>query len=522
MLLYAIYSPYDYAMLAKIISGATVGLDALPVEVEVDVASRGLVSLTVVGLPDKAVQEARERVRAALDNAGCSFPAKRITVNLAPADLPKQGPSYDLPIALGILLASGEIEAQVEDSVFLGELSLDGSVRRVAGSLPLTLMAKQAGYRKIFLPADNAHEASVVDGIEIYAVASLQALIDHLTGKTLLPKIEHQNINSFLSHTHAEVDFKDIAGQEQAKRACEIAAAGGHNVFLSGVPGAGKTLLARAFAGILPTLTQSEALEVTKIYSIAGLMEKNQSIVARRPFRSPHHTISLIGAIGGGSYPKPGEISLAHRGVLFLDEFPEFPRSVLESLRSPLEDGRVQISRAAQTNTYPCRFILIAAANPCPCGNLGSPKLHCSCSVAQINRYKAKISGPILDRIDLHLTVAAVEVEKLHSTSLKIETSQEVRDRVQKARDIQSQRFAHSKCTANGEMSTRSIKKYCQLDQQSVTFLNQAANKLNVSARSYFKTIKVARTIADLAGSEAIAQSHLAEALQYRPKMTQA
>ncbi len=509
-------------MLAKIISGATVGLDALPVEVEVDVASRGLVSLTVVGLPDKAVQEARERVRAALDNAGCSFPAKRITVNLAPADLPKQGPSYDLPIALGILLASGEIEAQVEDSVFLGELSLDGSVRRVTGSLPLTLMAKQAGYRKIFLPADNAHEASVVDGIEIYAVASLQALIDHLTGKALISKIEHQNINSFLSHTHAEVDFKDIAGQEQAKRACEIAAAGGHNLFLSGVPGAGKTLLARAFAGILPTLTQSEALEVTKIYSIAGLMEKNQSIVSRRPFRSPHHTISLIGAIGGGSYPKPGEISLAHRGVLFLDEFPEFPRSVLESLRSPLEDGRVQISRAAQTNTYPCRFILIAAANPCPCGNLGSPKLHCSCSVAQINRYKAKISGPILDRIDLHLTVAAVEVEKLHATSLKIETSQEVRARVQTARDIQSQRFAHSKCTANGEMSTRSIKKYCQLEPESIAFLNQAANKLNVSARSYFKTIKVARTIADLAGSEAITQSHLAEALQYRPKITQA
>jgi magnesium chelatase family protein len=509
-------------MLAKIFSGATIGLDALPVEVEVDVASRGLVSLTVVGLPDKAVQEAKERVRAALDNAGCSFPAKRITVNLAPADLPKQGPAYDLPIALGILLASGEIEAQVEDSVFLGELSLDGSVRRVSGSLPLTLMAKQQGFKKIFLPADNAHEASVVDGVEIYGVLSLQELIDHLTGKSPLSKVAHKDISSFLSHAQAEIDFHDIAGQEQAKRACEIAAAGGHNLFLSGVPGAGKTLLARAFAGILPTLTQSEALEVTKIYSIAGLMEKDQSIIARRPFRSPHHTISLIGAIGGGSYPKPGEISLAHRGVLFLDEFPEFPRSVLESLRSPLEDGKVQISRAAQTNVYPCRFILVAAANPCPCGNLGSPKLHCSCSVAQINRYKAKISGPILDRIDLHLTVAAVEVEKLQTSGITTETSQTVRTRVQKARDIQSARFAHSKCTANGEMSTRSVKKYCQLDPESVSFLNTAANKLNISARSYFKTIKVARTIADLAQCEEIAQPHLAEALQYRPKLVHA
>lgn len=509
-------------MLAKIISGATVGLDALPVEVEVDVASRGLVSLTVVGLPDKAVQEARERVRAALDNAGCSFPAKRVTVNLAPADLPKQGPSYDLPIALGILIASGEIEAQIDNSVFFGELSLDGSVRRVSGSLPLTLMAKHTGYRKIFLPADNASEASVVDGIDIYPVASLQALIDHLTGREPLAKIPHQEISSFLHQSEAEVDFKDIAGQEQAKRACEIAAAGGHNLFLSGVPGAGKTLLARAFSGILPNLTQDEALEVTKIYSIAGLMEKDQSIVSRRPFRSPHHTISLIGAIGGGSYPKPGEISLAHRGVLFLDEFPEFPRSVLESLRSPLEDGKVQISRAAQTNVYPCRFILIAAANPCPCGNLGSPKLHCSCSVTQINRYRAKISGPILDRIDLHLTVAAVEVEKLQATSLNSETSQDVRVRVQAARDIQLQRFIHSKCASNGEMSTRSIKKYCQLEPSSVAFLNSAANKFNVSARSYFKTIKIARTIADLAGSDAITQSHLAEALQYRPKLAQA
>lgn len=522
MLLYSIYSPYDYAMLAKIFSGATVGLDALPVEVEVDVASRGLVSLTVVGLPDKAVQEAKERVRAALDNAGCSFPAKRITVNLAPADLPKQGPSYDLPIALGILVASGEIEAQVDDSVFLGELSLDGSVRRVSGSLPLTLMAKQHGFQKIFLPFDNAHEASVVDGVEIYGVSSLQELIDHLSSKSPLSKTAHKDISTFLSHAQAEVDFNDIAGQEQAKRACEIAAAGGHNLFLSGVPGAGKTLLARAFAGILPALTQSEALEVTKIYSIAGLMEKDQSIIARRPFRSPHHTISLIGAIGGGSYPKPGEISLAHRGVLFLDEFPEFPRSVLESLRAPLEDGKVQISRAAQTNVYPCRFILVAAANPCPCGNLGSPKLHCSCSIAQINRYKAKISGPILDRIDLHLTVAAVEVEKLQTSGITTETSQDVRARVQKARDIQSARFAHSKCTANGEMSTRSVKKYCQLDPESVTFLNSAANKLTISARSYFKTIKVARTIADLAQCGNITQTHLAEALQYRPKLVHA
>lgn len=509
-------------MLAKIISGATLGLDALPVEVEVDVASRGLVSLTVVGLPDKAVQEAKERVRAALDNAGCSFPAKRITVNLAPADLPKQGPSYDLPIALGILVASKEIEADIDNSVFFGELSLDGGVRRITGSLPLTLMAKQEGYKNIFLPSDNAHEASVVEGIDIYAVASLQDLLDHLTGKSLLKKVEHKNIQTFLAHTDAEVDFKDIAGQEQAKRACEIAAAGGHNLFLSGVPGAGKTLLARAFAGILPTLTQSEALEVTKIYSIAGLMEKNQSIISRRPFRSPHHTISLIGAIGGGSYPKPGEISLAHRGVLFLDEFPEFPRSVLESLRSPLEDGRVQISRAAQTNTYPCRFILVAAANPCPCGNLGSPKLHCSCSLAQINRYKAKISGPILDRIDLHLTVAAVEIEKLSNTSLTNESSATVRARVQAARDIQSQRFSGLKCTSNGEMNTRLLKKHCPLEPKSVIFLNQVAHKLNISARSYFKTIKVARTIADLDKSETITTTHLAEALQYRPKLVHA
>lgn len=503
-------------MLAKINSGATIGLDALPIQVEVDVASRGLPSLSIVGLPGKAVQEAKERVRAALQNSGTEYPARRITINLAPADLPKQGPAYDLPIAIGLLIAKGDITANLEDSVIFGELSLDGSLRHTNGALPLTLMAKEQGFKNVFLPVPNAPEAAIVKDITIIPIKNIKQLVAHLTQLSIIDSQKPIEIKELLKTTDTDIDMADVHGQEQAKRALIIAASGGHNIALGGVPGAGKTMLSRAFAGILPRLTVNEALEITKIYSISGNLKAGQSIITTRPFRSPHHTTSKVGLIGGGTNPKPGEISLAHRGVLFLDEFPEFPRHVLESLRQPLEDGTVQITRAAQSTRYPCRFTLVTASNPCPCGNLGSPKHACTCSTAQINRYQKKISGPMLDRIDLHVTVPAVEIKKLTQAKTNAMPSASIKNIVQKARDIQIKRFQENKLTSNAEMSTKHIKKYCPLKDKERSFLTQATAKLGLTARSYFKTIKVSRTIADLNKSKEIELPHLAEALQYR------
>jgi len=508
-------------MLARIFSGATVGLESVPIEVEVDIASSGLPSFTIVGLPDKAVEEAKERVRSAIKNSGCDFPARKITVNLAPADLPKVGPSFDLPIALGILVASGQIVIDLKGCLALGELSLDGSLRHTNGILAMALLAKQKKFGKIFLPQINAKEAAIIRGIEIFPVSSLLDLFKHLNGiQNILPQ-RHLSFNEVTSKVDYEFDFCDIAGQEQAKRAMEIVAAGGHNIFLRGIPGAGKTMIARALPGILPDLTENEALEVTKIYSITGNLPAGEAVIKHRPFRSPHHTTSRIGLIGGGAHPTPGEISLAHRGVLFLDEFPEFPRHVLESIRQPMEDGAVTVSRAAGTLTFPAKFILVAASNPCPCGFYGDPNKKCRCLPGQILRYQKRISGPIIDRIDLHIELPAVKVEKLTGDGVRIvtETSKKIKERVQKARDLQTKRFKETKLTCNAEMMTKEVKEFCPLSQECLDLLRQAVSKFQLSARSYYRMIKVARTIADLNGEREISVSYIAEALQYRPKM---
>lgn len=506
-------------MLAKIVSGAVVGLDAVEVVVEVDIAAQGLPSFTIVGLPDKAVEESKERVRAAVKNSGAEFPAKRITVNLAPADLPKMGPAYDLPIALGILSASGQLPPLLEKALFLGELSLDGTLRHTNGVLSMALLARRKGGAKIYLPAIDAKEAAVIHGITVYPVASLLSLFHHLIHSHPIDPAIHISFSSLKDAQVFDFDMGDIQGQEHVKRALEIAAAGGHNLFMQGPPGAGKTMLARTLPTILPDLTEEEALEVTKIYSITGNLPLGESIIKHRPFRAPHHTTSRIGLIGGGTHPLPGEISLAHRGVLFLDEFPEFPRHVLEALRQPMEDGIVSISRAAGTVTYPAKFVLVAASNPCPCGNFGSETKRCTCLPGAVLRYQKRVSGPIIDRIDLHVPVPAVKVEKLTSNSeTKPETSKLMQQRVQRARKMQLVRLAKTRLMSNAEMNTRVVKELCPLPAEAVAFLRQAVTRLNLSARSYYRVIKVSRTIADLAQEKSINVPHVAEALQYRPR----
>jgi magnesium chelatase family protein len=503
-------------MLAKLTSGTTIGLSALPVSVEVDVASAGLPAFFIVGLADKSVEEARERVRSALRNSGFDFPARRLTVNLAPADLPKEKPMFDLAIAIGLAIASGQIEADISQTLMIGELSLDGSLRYTQGVLPLVMLARTQGFKSVFIPKANVFEAQVVDGVDVYAFESLSQVCSHLRGEEVQTKEAVVEIPE--SQTKAtEVDFSQIKGQEQAKRALEIAASGGHNVLLNGVPGSGKTLLARSFPSILPPLSADEVLELTQIYSITGNLSDQNSFITQRPFRSPHHTASYVGIIGGGNKIKPGEVSLAHRGVLFLDELPEFPRQVLEALRQPLEDKKVVVSRAAGSISFPAQFILLAAQNPCPCGFYLSGIKDCVCMPSQVARYKKKVSGPLLDRIDLHLHVPAVDVEKLAGESTP-ESSEKVRVRVIKAREIQSRRFKGSGIYTNAEMNNQLIKKYCQLDQPTTELLKQAVIKLKLSARSYFRILRLSRTIADLAGRESIELEDVAEALQYRAK----
>lgn len=503
-------------MLAKVLSGANVGLESTLVEVEVDIAAQGLPSFTLVGLGDRAIEESKERVRSALKNSGADFPSKKITVNLAPADLPKEGPAFDLPIAIGILKASGQLDKDLSDTLIVGELSLDGSLRSTHGVLSFTILAKSLGLKRIFVPKENALEAAVMEGIEIYPFENLLDVFKFLSGDLeVLPQAQTDlNFETDLDYGY---DFKDIKGQHQAKRALEIAAAGGHNVILKGPPGAGKTLLARSFPSILPALTKEEALEVTKIYSVSGNLSKDRPIVTTRPFRSPHHTASYVGIIGGGNNIKPGEVSMAHRGVLFLDELPEFQRQVLEALRQPLEDRMVTISRASGSLTFPAQFILLAAHNPCPCGFLGSPNKNCVCMPGQISRYKKKISGPLLDRIDIHLEVPFVEVEKLTSQE-GAEDSKTIRKRIEKARKIQQKRFSGSKILTNSEMSNAQIKQFCQITTEAMELLKLAISQMSLSARAYHRVLKLSRTIADLADCENILPEHVAESLTYRSR----
>jgi magnesium chelatase family protein len=503
-------------MPSKIFSAAVVGLDAEIVEVESDIGGGELGTFSMVGLPDAAVSESRERVRYAIKNSAVDgFPRIKQAINLAPADLRKHGPSYDLPIAISILLANNRIHTQEDLSsmLFVGELAMSGEVRPINGILPIALLAKKKGIKSFFVPALNADEAKLVDGVEVYPVNNLSQLIKHLNGKENIAPAPSRIFN--FVNTEILFDMAHIKGQEQAKRAMEISAAGGHNMAMSGPPGSGKTLIARTMPSILPDLTLDEALEITKIYSVAGRLSATGSLVTSRPFRSPHHTASTVALVGGGSWPKPGEISMAHRGVLFLDEFPEFPRLALESLRQPLEDGVINVSRAAGNLVFPAKFILVAAMNPCPCGYAGDPEKNCICTPIQAINYHKKISGPILDRIDLHIEVPRVKFEKLNEEQGG-EKSADIKVRVEAARKVQAQRFKGTSFLTNSEMSSHAVKQFCPVDAASTSLLASAVTQMHLSARAYFRILKLARTIADLAEEENISAQHVAEALQYR------
>jgi magnesium chelatase family protein len=512
-------------MLARVFSCAVIGLDGVVVDVEVDTSS-GLPKILIVGLPDAAVQESRERVQSAIKNSNLYFPRKKLTINLAPASVRKEGPAYDLPIALGVLIATGQISQEsVKDSLVIGELSLDGGVRHVRGVLPMAAVARQQGFKCIFAPEVDAAEAALIPDLDVYPVPSLTALFEHLNGDLPLKPQPATDLNHLPAS--AMTDFGEIKGQEHVKRALEVAAGGGHNMMMIGPPGAGKTLLARALPGILPHMIIDEALDVTRIYSIADQLPPDTPLVQTRPFRAPHHTISHAGLVGGGNWPNPGEISLAHRGVLFLDELPEFGPRVLEVMRQPIEDKVVTISRAQGSLTFPANFQLVAAMNPCPCGYYGDPIKECTCSSSTVTRYQKRISGPLLDRFDIHIEVPRVEYEKLSDERLG-EPSRDIQERVEAARDIQRERFqdttsldnpSHLAITCNADMRTAEVRKYCRLDETSRSLMRTAMSQMQLSARAYHRVLKLSRTIADLAGSENITPTHLAEALQYRPKL---
>ncbi|HTG00751.1 MAG TPA: YifB family Mg chelatase-like AAA ATPase [Nitrospirota bacterium] len=503
-------------MLSKVISSAVLGIDAYPVEVEVDIASRGLPFFSTVGLPDAAVKESKERVRTALKNTGFDFPLKQVIVNLAPADIKKEGSAFDLPIAVGMLIAEGVLtQEQANGYLIVGELSLDGRLKSVRGALSMAVLAKKAGHRGMIIPADNAQEAAVVDAVPIYGMQTLPQVVEFFTGAAACEALSIDVKEAFATLSAYQEDFSEVKGQEHAKRAIEVAAAGAHNIVMIGPPGSGKTMLARRLPTILPQMNFDESIETTKIHSIMGLIKKGQPLIATRPFRSPHHTISDAGLIGGGQIPKPGEVSLAHNGVLFLDELPEFKRNVLEALRQPLEDGCVTISRAVTSLTYPASLMLVAAMNPCKCGNWGDPQHQCQCTPHQVQTYRSRVSGPLLDRIDIHIEVPAIKFNEI-SSDAPAESSAAIRGRVTSARAIQYERFRSDGIYANAHMKPRHIRKYCKIDENSLHLMETAMSRLGLSARAYNRILKVARTIADIEGNERIESHHIAEAIQYR------
>jgi len=502
-------------VLARVLSSAVLGIDAYLVEVEVDIA-QGLPTFTTVGLPEASVKESKERVKSAIKNSGFRFPDDRITVNLAPADIKKEGTGFDLPMALGILAATRIIPQEILSRyLIMGELSLDGRIKPVRGSLPMALAAKQAGYAGIIVPSENGREAAVVKDISVLPARTLPEVVDYFRGFIQIAPENTDIAAIFDRPDESDLDFSEVMGQDHVKRALEVAAAGGHNLIMIGPPGSGKTMLARRLPTILPPLTFDEAIETTKIYSVVGLLARDQALVTRRPFRSPHHTISDAGLIGGGHIPRPGEVSLANNGVLFLDELSEFKKPVLEVLRQPLEDLKVTISRAASSITYPSSFMLVAAMNPCPCGYFSDPKHECSCTYQQVQRYRSKISGPLIDRIDIHVEVPAVPYKDLMGEA-GAEPSALIRQRVSAARKRQSERFARTRIYCNAQMSSRQIRRYGPIDAASSDLLESAIDKLGLSARAYNRILKIARTIADLDGAEQIACDHVGEAIQYR------